>query len=320
MTSMLIAQQVPAQRRLSLGLFLKMALLALLTHLLSTELHECIHLVIGRLEGLPAHFLAATSVGLTPAQAANASPAALALMNGVAPIATMILGVIALFATPTLRAKGSVTLADFCGWWAIFGVPYIGLQTMVTSATISVRGNGADFAAVIGGYFGVSAKTRAIIALLGFLLYIASGFWLRIAVVDAAPSRITHSDFANLRRSVPVWRFLAAAIPGAAFLVMTLRGATMLLQGNSRGLGLLVLAPLAWATVMGLLTCWSRSQASAVRDQWILPGLLASLILIVVGLLTNSDFTLDGLLLTAPLFTTAWIAGRQQSDRISETT
>jgi hypothetical protein len=241
-------------------------------------------------------------------QAANASPAALALMNGVAPIATMILGVMALFATPRLRAKGSSTLADFCAWWAIFGVPYIGLQTMVTSAPVTTRGNGADFAAVIGGYFGVSAKPRAIIALVGFVLYIASGFLLRIAVSDGARRPSTNPTSNNALRSVAGWRLAAAAVLSALLILLTARSAGMLLWGNGRGLGLLVLAPLAWAAVMAMLIRWSQPEVSIIRNQWILPGLLAGIVLIAIGQLSKSDFTLDGLLLATPLFTTAWSA------------
>jgi hypothetical protein len=93
--------------------FLAMAFIALLANLLSTELHECLHLIVGRLCGLPAHFLGLTSAGVDPSIAATARPLSLALMNGVAPLATMLLGVVALFATPGLPLSRGVPSSPF---------------------------------------------------------------------------------------------------------------------------------------------------------------------------------------------------------------
>lgn len=129
-----------------------MALIALLAQLASCELHESLHLIVGRLAGLPVHFLSLTTVAVSPCVAATASPSALALMNGVAPLATMLLGVLALVSVPALRPKVPVAITDFIAWCAIFAVPYIGMQTMFAAAPIRLRGDGADSAAVTLAY------------------------------------------------------------------------------------------------------------------------------------------------------------------------
>jgi hypothetical protein len=43
-------------------------------------------------------------------------------MNGVAPLATMLLGVLALVAVPALRPKAPAAVTVFIAWFAIFGV------------------------------------------------------------------------------------------------------------------------------------------------------------------------------------------------------
>ena len=191
--------------------FLGMAFIALLAHIASTELHESIHLIVGRLVGLPSHFLSLTSVGVTPSVAATTSPSALAWMNGVAPLATMLIGIVSLIAMPALRAKAPAAVADFVAWWAIFGVPYIGLQTMTAPSQINLRGNGSDFAAVLGGYFGLSLAARMAIALAGLVIYMASGFWLGPAVAQrtgTAPLRLTLRE---RLRGLAAWRVAARA-------------------------------------------------------------------------------------------------------------
>lgn len=82
-----VERNATPRRRLN---YFGMALIALLANLLSSELHERFHLIVGRLCGLPAHFLNLTSVGVSASIAATARPSALALMNGVAPLAVVL--------------------------------------------------------------------------------------------------------------------------------------------------------------------------------------------------------------------------------------
>ena len=287
--------------------FLTMTVVALFAAVASTELHETFHLVVGRLAGLPAHFLALTSAGVTPSVAEHASPAALALMNGVAPIATMILGVVALVAAPRLRGKAPAAVTDFIAWCAIFAIPYIGLQTMVTAAPVDTRGSGADFAAVLGGYFGVSLVPRTIVSLAGFVIFIASGFWLRKVVSERREALQPSATLGGRLRAVATWRVVAALVLGLVLTAMTVRSFVLLVNGNSRGLALLVRGIVVWAAMVALLVRWQEPGARGVRDHWLFPGLAASACLIATGLLSHlGDYFLVGLLLALPLVTTAW--------------
>jgi len=288
--------------------FLGMALVALLAHLVSTELHESLHWLVGRLAGLPAHFLSFTSVGVTPAIAATASASALAWMNGVAPVATMLLGLLALAAVPALRPKAPVAVADFVAWWAIIGVPYIGLQLMTAALPINLRGNGSDSAAVLGGYFGLSLVPRIAISLAGLVIYMASGFWLGAAVSQrnsTARSRLTLSEHL---RGLAAWRLVAASALGLLLIGMTLRYIVLLAHGNGRGPFPLILEMPVWAAILALLVRWRSPGARDIRDHWIFPGLLAGAVLIAIGSLDNGDdFLFEGAILVFPLIATAWI-------------
>jgi len=235
-------------------------------------------------------------------------------MNGVAPLATMLLGVLALVVVPALRAKLPAAVTAFIAWCAIFGIPYIGLQLMTTAGPIRLRGDGSDSAAVIGGYFGMSIISRTAIAVVGLLIYMASGFWLGPAVsqsTSAAPSRLTLRQHL---RGVPVWRMAAASVLGLLFIAMTVRSASLLAHGNGGGLLLLLVETWVWAAIITLLVRWRAPGASEVRDWWIVPGLLASAGMIVIGLLAHlNDFVIDGGLYVVPLIATAWVLTRTSS-------
>jgi hypothetical protein len=287
--------------------FLGMALLSALAVLISTELHEFLHFIVGRLAGLPAHFLSLTSAGVDPSVVAHAPPYGLALMNGVAPLATMILGVVALVAVPQMRPKFPPCVTDFVAWCAIFAVPYIGLQTMLTAAPISLRGNGADFAAVIGGYWGLSRGPRTAISLVGLLIYMASGSWLSVALLPRVASGSVRSSLSARLRRLSVPRLLAAGILCLLLVVMTARSASMLARGDSRGVTWLFREIYVWGTMMILLVRWRVPRVREIRDHWILPGLLGCVVLMAIGSLPGlDDFFLLGSILVLPLIATAW--------------
>lgn len=287
--------------------FIGMAVIAILAVVASTELHEFFHFITGRLVGLPSHFLSLTSAGVEPSVAAHAPPHALALMNGVAPLATMILGVLALAAVPGLRPKAPAAVTNFLSWCAIFAVPYIGIQTMLTAAPIDLRGSGADFAAVVGGYFGVPVAPRAAISVVGLVIYMASGFWLGTAVSQRAGSDRLRLTVSQRLRGLAVWRVVAAAILALALAAMTVRSTAMLVHGNSRGIPSLFREMYVWAVMMASIIDWSARGARHVRDHWILPGLLSSAGLIAIGFLPHlDDFFFLGTVLVLPLTATAW--------------
>jgi hypothetical protein len=285
--------------------FFGMAFIALLAQFASCELHESLHFIVGRLAGLPCHFLSLTSVGVTPAVAATASPSALALMNGVAPLATMLLGILALVSVPALRPKVPVAVTDFIAWCAIFAVPYIGLQTMFAAAPIRLRGDGADSAAVLGGYFGFSLVPRTAISVAGVVIFMASGFCLGRAVSWSASTRVTLGQHL---RALAAWRLATASLLGLLLVSMTVRGAIQLAHGNGYGMLWLVRDIYVWAAMMTLLVRWRAPGARDVRDRWIFPGLLACAGLLAIGLLTHvDDFIFIGKIYVFPLIATAWI-------------
>lgn len=287
--------------------FVGMALVSLLAVVTSTELHEFLHFVVGRLVGLPAQFLSLTSVGVQRSIVAHAQPCALALMNGVAPLATMLLGVLALIAVPKMRTKYPTGITDFVAWCAIFAVPYIGIQTMLAAAPIDLRGAGADFAAVLGGYFGLSREPRVAISLAGLAIYMASGLWLFFVVsaqTRKVPVRL--SMIARLRR-LPVLRLFLAAILGLLLVVVAVQSAVTLARGDGRGIAWLFRAIYLWGLMMVLIVRWRASGAREIRDHWILPGLLGSAGLMVIGRLPQlDDFFFLGSVLVLPLIATAW--------------
>ncbi|HEX3940935.1 MAG TPA: hypothetical protein VHX11_05580 [Acidobacteriaceae bacterium] len=292
-----------------------MAPVALLAHLASTELHESFHFVVGRLAGLPSHFLNLTSVGVDPSVAANASSAALALMNGVAPLTTMLLGIVALAAVPALRSKVPPAVTAFVAWWAIVGVPYIGLQTMTTAGPVRLRGNGSDFAAVLGGYFGVPILPRTAIAVAGLVIFMASGFCLGAAVSPRTVGALSRLTLAQRLGGLARWRVVVASGLSLLLIAMTVRGATLAAHGNGGGLLLLLEGAWVWAALMALLVRWRAPGAREVRDHWIFPGLLASAGLIAISLLTHLfDFFIGGAMFVVPLIATAWIQTRASAE------
>jgi hypothetical protein len=288
--------------------FFSTAIMCLLAVVASTELHESLHWVIGRVVGLPAHFLALTSVGVTQVVAASADPIDLALMNGVAPVATMLLGLLALFAVSVLRRGAPAAVTEFVAWCAIFAIPYIGIQTMLTAAPIRLRGDGADSAAVIGGYFGLSAAPRTLISLAGLAIYMASGFWLRRAVSDRTDIGYGRFTLAQRLKALSIWRIVASSILGLLLVVIIVRSAMLLSYGNARGIPLILQGgPFVWAGMIALLVLWRTPQAGHVRDKWIFPGLLACVVLIVIGILSHTDdYSFLGEVLLLPLISAAW--------------
>jgi hypothetical protein len=70
--------------------------------------------------------------------------------------------------------------------------------------------------------------------------------------------------------------------------------------------------------MMTLLVRWGAPGARDVRDQWIFPGLLASLGILAISLLPQSgDFFTGATIFVLPLIATAWVQTRD-SPRIAE--
>lgn len=283
------------------------AVICMVSVLASIELHESLHLIVGRAVGLPARFLGLTSVGIPESLVSRAAPSSLALMNGVAPVVTMILGLLALWALPRLRRGAPSAVVDFIAWWATFGVAYIGLQTMLTAAPIALRGNGADFAAVIGGYFGASVRWRTAISILGVVLFIWSGFWLRHGLSDVEHQTSQRLTMVQRLKRLTTSQVVVTSMFALMGILIFLRGAVLLVGGKASGIALLIRVSWVWAAMMGVVVDWRSDGVRRLTDRWIIPGLVASIGLWILGFVLNvDDFTGIAILLVLPLLTTAW--------------
>src|SRR6185437_2263654 len=107
-------------------------------------------------------------------------------------------------------------------------VPYIGLQLMTAASPVRLRGNGADSAAVIGGYFGVTLGPRMAISVLGLLIFVASGFWLGRAVSENSGDARCRLMLKEHLRGIARWRVVAASALGLLMIGLTVRGAVLM--------------------------------------------------------------------------------------------
>jgi len=295
-------------KRAELGVALRTAV-CLVTLFAAIEFHELVHLAVGRMAGLPAHFLSLTSVGVEPDEVARAAPAALAWMNGVAPIVTMVLGFLAFAVLSASRRRLEPLTAYVLTWIAIMGVPYVGYQLMATAAPIQLRGDGGDSAAVIGGYFHAPPTVRVILAVAGGVLYVASGFWLNRLLADSPVRPHRGPSLAARLSAVAVWRRLLAAALGILLIGGVVKGTGLLLRDIDDVTGLTFLAfsaIIGWLLFVALLVPWRRPGAAAVWRHWLVPGLLANSLLMVVGFAFPSDYKTFGIAVLNPLLAAAW--------------
>ena len=284
-----------------------MVVLSLVVVVLSVSLHELMHLIVGRFMGLPAHYVSLTAVAVTPEAAAIAPAAALALMNGVAPVVTMGLGVLAFVSVPVFRPRVSALITSFVAWWAIFGVAYIGAQLMTVGYPADLRGTGADLAAVVGGYWQASDRMRAVIALIGLSVFMFSGLWLGTPLAVVSRLRKPAWRIAERWGQIAVWRWVSGVILGLLTLGLAALGFSLLLRGAGEGVSLMYVAgSFVWPAFMALLTPWSTAWANNILKHWIAPGALASAAFLLLGLATHSDYATVGMVLLPPLVTAAY--------------
>jgi hypothetical protein len=101
-------------------------------------------------------------------------------MNGVAPVMTVLLGVLALGTVPYVREKAPVAVSASLAWWAIAGVPYLGLQLMTAARPVRLRGDGSDSAAGIGVFLARGLWCEARFRLLEYCFTLLRGSsWVR---------------------------------------------------------------------------------------------------------------------------------------------
>lgn len=285
-----------------LGEIVARAALVAISVALFVTVHELAHLVVGRIAGIPAVFTSLTSAGVPKGTAGLYPPLALALMNGIAPLFTVIVG----FAIYRILVRWPRTFGwarYFLAWWAIFGIPYLGLQMMIAVTPVDYSGNGSDSAAV-AGYFHVPISVRAIICVAGFLLYMVSAVWV-LAVIRAVDPYVRAAHTAT---DVPPWRRVLGYILVLAAMAGIVTVAKRALYGEFPG-AYMGAAFLGWAIAAAVLTRWHSQAARAVWIRWLLPEAIGMLALVPVGFIgSGNDYASIWLPVIPPVMAAAMFA------------
>ncbi|QBD80371.1 hypothetical protein EPA93_32125 [Ktedonosporobacter rubrisoli] len=228
-------------------------------------------------------------------------------MNGIAPLITILLGIGAHLVLIAYGHRLNNILRRFLAGWAIFGLPYAGLQMMSSGGPAIVNGTGDDFAAVLVGYFGFPRPVMAIICCAGVALFILGCFWLRgsLASIEglAVSSRFRWKD---LQITPTAWRRYSALLLALLPIVDALYSAVQVGSSNKTEITLIlmgILVPLIWCACAALLIPWRTSSSIVIRNQWIFPTIVVAILFYVLG---RDDYTTMLPALLPPVVTTAW--------------
>lgn len=129
-------------------MLLKNTLIIILLLFVNIIGHELLHLIFGRVAGIPATFLSLSSVGVPSDYDINRfhSPVSIFLMNVPAFIISFIFGCICFAIIYKKRGHISNGLKFILTWFAIFNIPYLGMQFLTSVDKGSSHGDGPDFA------------------------------------------------------------------------------------------------------------------------------------------------------------------------------
>lgn len=265
---------MPATAKSKFDLPLK-TLLATVSLVFSIEIHELVHLLTARFMGIPSRFLNFTATGIPMADASKYPLGELAVMNGIAPLfSVVVLGCGTYFWLKGRYFKQSWH-RYFLTWVAILNLPYLGLQMMAMGGSSQPNGGGNDFATVFD-YFGASHFLRAWLSVLGFILFIILQAPLRrlLYLEDGAPGPLGYKPVSRLR-----------TILGCGFVVLGLAASLAAFQYQ-----ILVLTEFVfWALASISFVSWSSDLTKALVRQWLAPCIMSTLILVPIGLEGN-DF------------------------------
>jgi hypothetical protein len=263
-----------------------------------STLHECVHWLVGRAVGLHTVFRGFTSVGYT---AGSPSPLQALLFSDVAVAFVVMVGVAAsVLLVSRARTRWPEWLNYFLAWWALFGLSYLGFQ---------MRCPGCDFRAVLN-YFQWTWLVRAGVVVAGALLYLLSGFLVRLpgAEPHSAEQPPARPWFWVLR----VFALLPALYIGL-ILVRTFK--TVASGGSSPGFNVVV-PPVLWVVVCALAIPWSRQRARQLIVEWMLPLILATVLLGAFTIATQiwarrtgfgaAEYGVISIWLFPPLFSAIW--------------
>ncbi len=259
-------------------------LLTLISLVVSVELHEIVHLLMARAMGLPSRFLNFTAVGLSKVEAMKYPAEHLAFMNGIAPLFSfLVLGCGSLIFCRS-RIVRSEKVNYFVAWLAIFNLPYLGLQIMLMGGPSRSNGTGNDFATVFD-FLGMSPVARAILGAFGLLIFIALQSPLKEVINMDASVKTEEKDFPLPRWRSSVGYFLLIFGFGAA--VISCRN--NILQNYSEGTLWVLCQLVVWGLASVCLTRWKTAEGKMMLCNWILPCLIATVLLVPLGFEGN-DF------------------------------
>lgn len=268
-------------------------------------LHELVHFITGRMVGVPAMFTGLTSAGISHSAVKLYAGWRLAVMNGSAPLFTVLAGFAAMY---ILRHGQHLPerARYFISWWAVFGIPYLGLQMMIVVASVDYSGNGVDSAAV-AGFLHAGPLALAIVSVAGFLYFMGSSYWVLRAVQYAAGDRI---ESAAEESVISAWRYIAACLLILVAVSGSVRFALLAFGRNETELGLLE-AFAGWTVACALLARWQSPAARAVWSRWLIPGAIGMFALIPFGLIGHgNDFAQLWLFELPPVVAAAMLAGQ----------
>ncbi len=245
-------------------------------------------------------------------------------MNGIAPLATWAIGWLA-WALVVRNHHLDGPLRTALTWAAIFGVPYIGIELVTTGAKVVTNGSGSDFAAV-SGLLGLPYGLRALAMAAGLGWYVASA-WVVLQALRAG-ARPAVAGYAESERhsaaslsqgaaqpARPRWRLLLGGLLVCAVACGGLVGGGLAASGQSSGPTFMFLSLAVWGLATAVLVPWRHPAAHATWRQWVRPGLLASAVLFVYGLVAGNDYANIGFTTLPPVIAAALVATGLRSAR-----
>ena len=266
------------------------AALLVATTVITVTLHEIIHLIVGRALNIPAQFLNFTSVGVPSSDVALYSPISLAIMNGVAPVFSILFfGLLPLSILAKKNMKVREPWLSLLGWSAIYNVPYLGLQLMLAVNVSSANGSGSDMAAVMGT-LAIPFSLRFLLGAAGYIVFVICLFILGRVLSskhNAWPTPI------NKRRKCMGYLCILLGFVSNCF------GGWITLSGN-QNLGMTLVALVGFSLLgigSSLLISFKDKSYLNFKLQWLFPVIVGTLSMVPIGILFQNDYAILWLIL-----------------------
>lgn len=275
---------------------LRRATLLVAAIVLTTTLHELVHLIVGRALGIPTQFLNFTSVGIPTTDVDQYPQLSLAIMNGVAPVVSFfIFGLLPLLILAKKNMELPEPMLSLFAWSTIFNLPYLGLQLMLAVNVSSPNGGGSDMAAVMGA-FAIPDSIRFFLGAIGYLVFVTA--LLAIGWVFSRKHKLWPDPISLCRKWTGYLCFMAG------FLSVCL-GDWLTLSGNQT-LGMAFIALVGFillGTGAAFLIDFKNSQFSNFKSKFLLPAMAGTIFMAVIGIICRNDYANFWLILLPSVLT-----------------